>query len=75
MFLSVFVAKKQNIRYGTINATKTIRLKGSQRRAFYIFPSVEAWNIDGVKPEITRKQLKTDYPFSSLPNRGDLEGQ
>jgi hypothetical protein len=25
--------------------------------------------------EITRKQLKTDCPFNSLPNRGDLEGQ
>jgi len=39
LFLGVFapkifgvVAKKQNIRYGTINATKPLRLKGSQRR-------------------------------------------
>ena len=46
--LSAFVAKKQKIRYGTNNATKTLRLKGSRRRVFYIFPSVEAWNIDGV---------------------------
>ena len=22
-----------------------------------------------------RKQPKTDYPFNSLPDRGDLEGQ
>ena len=40
--------KKQNVCYGTINATKALRLKDSRRGVFHIFPSVDAWNIDGV---------------------------
>jgi len=29
------------------NATKPLRLKGSQSSVFHIFPSVDAWNIGG----------------------------
>ena len=81
VFLSVFVAKKQNIRYGTNNATKTLRF--TKEGVLYISKrgSLEhRWWKLGTKMrliEITRKQLKTVSLFNSLSrNFGrDLEGQ
>ena len=62
--------KKQKVRFGIIsntkmNATKALRLKGSQSSVFYIFPSVEAWNIGEKNRSEMRKQPKNGLSLTS----------